>query len=240
MFWFGKKKHYLIDSGILDGKTDIHCHILPGVDDGSPNERSSLELLDYMENDLGFGTLWFTPHVMTDLGNSVEKLRARFNEFLPKYKGDMDIHLSSEYMIDSNFESYFERGIMPLGKEHLLVETSYFHSPNHFEEILLHIWQSGLCPLIAHPERYMYMEMNDYHALKGKGYHFQLNIMSLTGYYGARPKLYAEKLLAEKFYDYVGSDLHHLERYQSMLENLKLETKQLDLIEELLENNAHV
>ena len=86
----------------------------------------------------------------------------------------------------------------------------------------------------------MYMDLDDYQQLKGNGYEFQLNLLSLSGYYGSRPKIVAEDLLQRGMYDFVGSDLHHLYHYQTMLEHLKLTTKQLDALEQLLENNAHI
>ncbi len=86
----------------------------------------------------------------------------------------------------------------------------------------------------------MYMDLSDYQELKSNGYEFQLNLLSLSGYYGSRPRLVSEDLLNREMYDFVGSDLHHLHHYRGMLEHMKLTTKQLDALELLLENNARV
>lgn len=236
---FFKRKHALIDSGILRGKTDIHCHLLPGVDDGSPDEAHTLQLLQFMEQ-LGYRELWFTPHVMLNLGNTAEKLKQVYSDFLPHYQGSLQLHLASEYMMDEGFNERLYTDPLRLGKNHLLVETSYMSPPAGLEDILLSVWHAGFQALIAHPERYMYMEEDDYWRLKDKGYQFQLNLMSLSGYYGGRPKFVAEQLLEDDFYDYVGSDLHHLDRYQPMLERLRLPTKYLDRLEQLLENNGTI
>ena len=99
------------------------------------------------------------------------------------------------------------------------------------------MWHRDLKPLIAHPERYMYMSDDDYRNLKGHGYEFQLNLLSLSGYYGVRPRLVAEHLLEEGFYDNVGTDLHHLDRFEDYLYDLKLTRHQLDCIEKLFANN---
>jgi tyrosine-protein phosphatase YwqE len=232
-------KHSLVKSGILHGKTDIHSHLLPGVDDGSPDIAHTQNLLAFM-TELGYQELWFTPHVMHGMGNTAERLQQRFNEFLPQYTGNLKIHLSSEYMMDEGFEERLTTDPLPLGKDHLLVETSYMSSPTNLEDILLSVWNRRFKPLIAHPERYMYMEEDDYWYLHDKGYEFQLNLMSLSGYYGGRAKYVAEQLLMQNFYDYVGSDLHHIERYKSMLMRLKLTTKQLDKLEQLLVNNTTI
>lgn len=230
-------KHRLVKSGILHGKTDIHCHVLPGVDDGSPDMPHSLDLLDYMEHDLGFTAAWLTPHVMQGNGNTAERLREPFDELMAEYEGDMQLHLASEYMMDGGFDERLTTDALLLGKNHLLVETSYMNGPNNLYDILLSVWHRDLKPLIAHPERYMYMSEADYHDLKGHGYEFQLNLLSLSGYYGERPAIVAEKLLEEGLYDNVGTDLHHLDRFEDYLYGLKLTRRQLDSIEFLFANN---
>lgn len=238
MFFF-KSRHNLLKSGILKGKTDIHSHILPGVDDGSPDVETSLQLLDFM-TELGYTTVWLTPHVMFDLHNTSAKLQQHYDELLAAYQGSIQLHLASEYMMDQGFNTRLSTDPLRLGKEHLLVETSYMNPPVGLSEILVSVWNAGFHPLIAHPERYMYMELEDYQELKSNGYEFQLNLMSLSGYYGSRPKLVAEDLLQRGMYDFVGSDLHHLHRYQYLLERMKLTTKQLEAVEQLLENNAYI
>lgn len=238
MFFFNKK-YSLIKSGILIGKTDIHSHILPGVDDGSSNIDTSLQLLDFMES-LGYIKIWLTPHVMADLGNTAEKLQKRFDFFRSKYTGKIELYLASEYMMDQGFNTRLTTDPLRLGNKHLLVETSYMNPPSELYDILLSVWNAGYHPLIAHPERYMYMDFPDYENLKSKGYDFQLNLMSLSGYYGGRPQKIAKDLLEKGMYDYIGSDLHHLHYYQPMLERMKLTRELLDRVEQLLVNNENV
>ena len=235
MFGF---KHRLLKTGILKGKTDIHCHVLPGVDDGSPDMAHSLDLLDYMEQDLGFASVWLTPHVMEGMGNTAAKLQSRMEDLRAQYEGGMTLHLGSEYMMDSGFGTRLATDPLPIGTSHLLVETSYMSGPNDLMDILLTVWNKGYRPLIAHPERYMYMSADDYHELKGHGYEFQLNLLSLSGYYGQRPRLVAESLLEEGLYDNVGTDLHHLDRFEDYLWDMRLTRHQTDMIEQLFDNNG--
>lgn len=239
MFGFLKRKYKLVGTGLLSGMTDVHSHVLPGVDDGSPDMRTSLELLAYMES-LGFSRVWLTPHVMEDFRNTNDLLRERFAKLKAEYKGGIELRLASEYMMDSGFENRLHTEVLPLGSGNLLVETSYMYPPDRLHDILLDVWQTGYQPVIAHPERYAYMQEADYWLLKERGYHFQLNLMSLSGYYGPRPKFVGESLLRQGMYEYVGSDLHHLERYQPMLNALRLTRKQLDALEVLIANNAHI
>ena len=113
MFFF-KRRHNLLKSGILQGKTDIHSHILPGVDDGSPDVETSLQLLDFMA-ELGYTTVWLTPHVMYDLHNTAAKLQQRFEELLPAYQGSIQLHLASEYMMDQGFNERLTTDPLRLG-----------------------------------------------------------------------------------------------------------------------------
>lgn len=239
MFGLFKTKHNLIDSGLVKGMTDVHSHILPGVDDGSPDMTTSLELLRYMER-LGFRKVWLTPHIMEDYRTSNERLQQRFGELKAAYTGSLELGLASEYMMDAAFTDRLKGKVLPIGVKYLLVETSYMYPPSGLHDILMEVWNAGFHPVIAHPERYLYMDEADYRVLKEKGYHFQLNLMSLSGYYGKRPKQVSEKLLQQGMYDLVGSDLHHLERYQPMLDALKLTHKQLDWLGVLLENNSQL
>ena len=232
-------RHSLLRSGILKGRIDIHSHILPGVDDGSPDIPNSLDLLDYME-EIGYKEVWLTPHVMADLHQTTDHLQQVFADFKTHYQGPLQLHLAAEYMMDSAFRDQLHTAPLRLGRDHLLVETSYMSGPMDLHDILLDVWQSGFKPLIAHPERYMYMDGSDYQLLHDKGYDFQLNLMSLSGYYGARPKLVAEKLLEQGFYTYVGSDLHHLDRYEDFLYDLRLTRTQLNSLDTLLSNNLSV
>lgn len=238
MFFFSKK-HNILKSGILNEKTDIHSHLVPGVDDGSPDMAHTMDLLHFMDT-IGYRHLILTPHVMDCNGNNSQSLRERFELLKSQYEGVLTLDLAAEYMLDSGFHDQLESGPLRLGKEHLLVETSYFSGPLDMFDLLFQVWNKGYKPLIAHPERYNYMELDDYANLKAKGYDFQLNLLSLTGYYGARPKEVATDLLEQEMYNFVGTDLHHVEHYQQALSDFKLPTKQLDQLEELLFNNENV
>ena len=187
---------------------------------------------------MGFRRVWLTPHVMQDLGNTAEHLTCVFESFIPLYHGNVELKLASEYMLDASFSDRLNSDPLLLGEKRLLVETSYMSAPPDLDAILLEVWHRGYKPLIAHPERYVYMELEDYEKLKSDGYEFQLNLMSLSGYYGPRAKIVAEDLLEKEMYDAVGSDLHHLHHYKEMLEKMRLTRHQLDAVERLFENNA--
>lgn len=199
-------------SSLLTGFTDHHSHILPGVDDGVKKMEVSLKVLERYEQ-LGIAEVWCTPHIMEDIPNTTEKLQARFAELCEAYQGPIKLHLAAEYMMDALFEERLEQGdLLKLGDEgnQLLVETSYFTPPMDMDKILLRIKQRGLYPMLAHPERYVYMNKERYTELKDKDIRFQLNLSSLAGAYGSEAKDKALWILKKEYYNLVGSDLHSL------------------------------
>lgn len=211
MFFF-KKKINLKDSGIFDGFTDWHSHILPGVDDGIQTIEDSLAVLEEYER-LGFKKVWLTPHVMEEWPNETKKLKERFEELKKAYKGSIELKLAAENMLDTLFEERLESNdFLPIGDEgnHLLVETSYYTPPYGMDEMLDKARSKGYHLILAHPERYRYMEEKDYAELKNKGILFQMNILSLTGAYGETARKKAELLISKGWVDFLGTDVHRL------------------------------
>ena len=197
-------------SSLLTGVTDFHSHILPGVDDGVKKMEVSLKVLERYEQ-LGIAEVWCTPHVMEDIPNTTEALKARFAELCEAYQGPIKLHLAAEYMMDALFEERLGQGdLLPLGVEgnQLLVETSYFTPPMDMDAILKQVKQKGYYPVLAHPERYVYMDKERYTELKHKDILFQLNLSSLAGAYGSEAKDKALWILKHDYYNLVGSDLH--------------------------------
>lgn len=208
--WPFRKKHPLADSGIFQGFTDWHCHILPGVDDGVQTVDEALDVLA-LYGKLGIRTVWLTPHVMEDIPNTTAHLKGRFEELKAAYKGTVRLYLAAEYMLDNLFRERLNDGdLLPLGEkeDRLLVETSYYNPPANMYGLLERIKAKGFHPVLAHPERYMYMDTGDYTKLKALGVRFQLNLFALTGLYGKEVQKKAGGLLKKGFYDLAGTDLH--------------------------------
>lgn len=214
--WF-RKRQTLEESGFFRGFTDWHCHILPGVDDGVQTMDESLQILAEYER-LGVKEVWFTPHIMEDIPNTTEKLRERFAELKTTYQGTVLLHLASENMLDNLFEERLEKNdLLPIGKDgkHLLVETSYFNPPMGLNNILLRIKAKGYYPVLAHPERYLYMNESDYQRLKSMNIQFQLNHFSFFGLYGKEVQGRAKMLQKQGLYEYIGTDLHRIGTLQN-------------------------
>ena len=199
-------------ASLLHGFTDHHSHILPGVDDGVKKMETSLKVLERYEQ-LGIAEVWCTPHIMEDIPNTTDGLQSRFAELCAAYQGPIKLHLAAEYMMDALFDERLEQGdLLTLGDggHHLLVETSYFTPPMDLDGILRRIKQKGLFPVLAHPERYVYMDKQRYTALKEDGIRFQLNLSSLAGAYGSDAKEKSHWILKQGYYNVAGSDLHSL------------------------------
>ena len=230
---FNQKKPSGSTCSLPDG-IDYHCHILPGVDDGFQDPEKSLEQLRIYEAS-GIHEVWFTPHIMEDVPNEPEDLRRVFEDFKEKYLLDfaqrhpgsqasgsegakpssatdaepLQLHLAAENMLDALFERRLKAGnLLPLAEKYLLVETSIFSAPKNLRGLLERIRNKGYTPILAHPERYLYMEKSEYQALKAQGIRFQLNLFSLKGQYGDKVKKRARWLQKQGMYEYTGTDLH--------------------------------
>lgn len=206
------KESKIKKSGLLDKKSDVHSHILYGVDDGVQTIEESLKILEKLE-EIGIKTLWCTPHIMEEIPNETKFLKERFLQLTQAYKGKIQLNLSAEYMIDTLFyKRLSEKDLIAHGelKNQLLVETSYFNPPLNLSQTFKDIYSAGYYPLLAHPERYVYMTEEDYIKLKSDGIRFQLNLLSLKGMYGKVAQKKAEWILSKNFYDQVGSDIHSI------------------------------
>ena len=209
-FDFMKRKQSLLQSGVLQGATDRHSHILYGVDDGAKTLEDALAVLAYDE-EIGISEVWCTPHVMEDVPNTTEALKQRFAELQAAYTGHVKLHLAAEYMLDTLFEERFNAGdLLTMEDDTLLVETSTWNPPADMTGTLRKIQKAGYRPLLAHPERYRYLTDAGYERLHKMGIHFQLNLGSLVGYYGETAMRKAHELLEKGWYSEIGSDCHRL------------------------------
>lgn len=232
---FRKKRYSLAQSGLLNGYTEWHCHVLPGVDDGVQTMEEALNILLTLEEN-GASNIWFTPHVMEELPNEAQDLNSRFLDLKKQYKGTMVLHLAAENMLDNLFDEHLEKGTaLPLTQEgnHMLVETSYFTPPFDLDEKLQRTMSKGYFPILAHPERYSYMRMEDYDHLHRMGVKMQLNIFSLFNMYGPEAAMKARQLLKKGYYNIFGTDTHRLRQLDFALTHPGLTAREIDHIHEL-------
>ncbi|MDR1344618.1 MAG: hypothetical protein LBJ39_04620 [Tannerellaceae bacterium] len=222
---------------MFEGMTDIHTHLLPGVDDGVQSVEDSVRILHFMR-EMGVKRIYLTPHIMADLSaNTPEALRSRYEAFLKECPDCPKLCLAAEYMLDGGFAPLINKGLLAMSGHHVLVETSYLSPPMGFNEMLYDLRIAGYQSIIAHPERYLYMRNNDYHKLKDQGCKLQLNLFSLAGAYGVNAERNAIYILKQGLYDYTGSDVHQLGNYREAIANLSPPKSLLNELRRLVANN---
>ena len=243
MFGIFNKKKFLVD--FLEGLVDIHNHILPGIDDGAKTVEESLELIKNF-SDFGIRNFIATPHIMhnyypNDANTINTSLTLLKNGLLMNEVKGVCVKAAAEHMIDANFETILEnRGIMPLEKNYLLIEMSYLQASINFDDAIQKIASHRYFPILAHPERYVYLHnrMGKYRKYKEKGILFQLNLLSLSEFYGKNVQQAAFKLLEEGLIDYVASDVHNMNQLQNLKE-IRITPKMLDKLMPVIEGTIY-
>jgi Capsular polysaccharide biosynthesis protein len=244
MSFLSSKKSF-ISSGLLDNMTDIHSHILFGVDDGVRNYEETVASLQWLKS-LGINRLYLTPHIMCDfINNTSVHLSESFRLLIKRLEEDgiddiPELRLSAEYMLEPTIVKHRCNGFLVYDDHHILVETSYINPPIGLAKLLEELMEEGYSPILAHPERYYYMDKDDYDFLIGQGIKFQLNFLSLTGAYGSMAKDNALFLLNENYYNYAGSDFHNLERHRDHFSTKCLTKKNINSLKYIIDNNNNL
>ena len=203
-------------ASILEGFTDWHSHILPGVDDGCRTMEESLSLLSLYEG-AGIRSVCLTPHIMMDMPNQTDELKSLFEQLRRRTSGLVHLTLASENMLDFLFGQRLEaKDLLLLSGRRVLVETSLYNPPSDFDACLRKIRGAGFVPVLAHPERYMYMDEKTYLELHGSGILFQTNLSSLAGMYGEEVKERAEMLISSNLSDIFGTDVHNAGEFRTL------------------------
>lgn len=213
MFDFFKKTKIRLKDLIPPGSVDIHSHIIYGMDDGAKDLKDTVFLINKLKS-FGFEQFIATPHTTPLVWeNSKEDILAQYDKVLLETgKSTTQLRVASEYLMDDSFFKRLEsERLLTLKDNYVLVEMSYINPPIQLYEIIMQLISDGYVPILAHPERYNFYK-NDYESfkrLKQAGCLFQLNLLSVTGYYGSGIAEIADYLLKQGMYDFVGSDVHH-------------------------------
>ena len=224
MFLFRKKNTKSLNLGWLE--TDMHSHLLPGIDDGSPSLQTSVKFIRGFA-ELGFKKIITTPHIFWELyPNTPEIIHRKLDEVREALTSEginIELHAAAEYFMDDHFNELLRKKtpLLTISGNMVLVEFSMVAAPLDLQEVIFNLQMLDYQPVLAHPERYTYLNRRRelLENLKTTGCLFQLNLLSLTGYYGEQVQELAEYLLENDYYDLAGTDLHH-ERHLSMLQKL--------------------
>ena len=213
--WFSKKKEEELeplDFSVL--KTDIHSHFIPGIDDGSPDMETTINLIKEMQK-LGFSKVITTPHVMSDFyKNSSETILqglAAVRSELKVQNINMEIDAAAEYYIDYDFEQKIgNEKFLTFGTNYILVELSFVEAPKNLFDIIFKLQLENYKVVLAHPERYHYFQMKDYEELVNRGVLLQINWLSLIGYYSPQIQNKIQDLIAQNMVSFLGTDCHNV------------------------------
>jgi protein-tyrosine phosphatase len=203
----------------------MHSHVLPGIDDGAQTPQESIALIRAMM-DMGIKKIIATPHIMADyykntaetINTALEVLKAE----LEKEGIAIRVEAAAEHYFDETFEARIEQdNLMIMGENYVLFEFSFISLPPNHIAILQKIRDKGYKPILAHPERYTYLGLDQLKMLHDWGCDFQLNTISLTGYYGAGVKKQAELLVDSQLIDFISSDMHNLKHANALKDVLR-------------------
>ena len=204
---------------------DIHCHVLPYVDDGAQDWDESAELLK-MQYEQGVRLVCCTPHLQKGMFEIPDKeILEQFGllkEMAEKiFRGNLKVYLSREYYCDEAFLRRLEKNaVIPYGNGgYLLTEFSHRYTPDQFFEYVEKVIDHGYRPLIAHVERYPELQdIEDIEELVRMGAKIQINAGSLLKMEGRQQARWAKKLLKEGLVHVVASDAHDVQTRTPELE----------------------
>lgn len=213
---FGIFKSKPAEQAQLCFETDIHCHIVPGVDDGAKTADVAADLVERMQR-WGIERIVASPHVTRDtfennsanLDPALGLLRAE----LQKRGNGIDVSHAAEYRIDDLLSERMETNDLMTypGTNYILIENSFLQEPWNLDQIVFDLQVRGFKPILAHPERYSYYhgDIKRYHQLHEAGLNMQINLLSLADGYGASEAKMARRLIKEGLVDFIGTDLHN-------------------------------
>ncbi len=222
--------------------TDLHSHLLPGIDDGAPDLETSLDLIRELQS-LGFHRIFTTPHVMSDVypnsRNQILRKKDEVQEALDALGIDIEFGAAAEYYLDPNFAAILKvEPLLTLPGDRVLVEMSFYQAYRDLHRLLFDLQMKGYHPILAHPERYPYYRTpEDYENLKAMGCALQVNLLSLTGYYGKPVQSAAKTILELGLADFLATDLHHARHAANLRQALSHELVVKTLQSGVFQNN---
>lgn len=197
--------------------TDIHNHLLFGIDDGSKTIEESIDVLKDMKK-CGYNNIILTPHYIKDSKyNNPRKDNLRrmreLQEALDNEGIGINLYLGNEIFIDEDiYELLMREEMSPLnGTNYLLIELPMNGEYDEYKEIFKDLIRKGYNVILAHPERYLSFQkdFNRIYELEKIGVYFQSNLDSIIGGYGEHAEKTVKRLLKEKKIAFLGTDIHH-------------------------------
>ncbi len=221
-FFFRKKS-----KPVIFPRIDVHSHVLPGIDDGAQTIEDSIDIIKGL-SELGYKKIITTPHIMADYYPNTPKIIHEqlkiVRDQIAQNNINMELEAAAEYYLDEFFFQLIENKeeLLLFGDNYLLFETGFMNKPYLLEEAIFMLKSLGINPILAHPERYTYIQsdpslIQKLHAL---GVLFQVNMLSIAGYYSKAALKIVTKLQEEDKIHFIGSDCHNM-KHLSGLQSLK-------------------
>ena len=223
-FLFRKKKYEPIPIfEVLS--TDMHCHLVPKVDDGSKCIEESVECMKALAS-VGYKKMILTPHFQTPRFENDEDDIVRRYEEMKRQAADMGVEIDicgigGEYRIDSGFAKRLENPrFLQIGGKYVLVEFSLHQQMMGCDEMIFDMQMKGYEVILAHPERYPYLNVGGsrMEQLKNQGVFFQVNVLSLGGFYGEEAKRRAFEMVEGGLVEFLGTDTHNSMYAQALID----------------------
>lgn len=234
-----RKQEVLEDLDLSWLGADMHSHLIPGIDDGSKSMEESLGLLKSLE-EYGLKKVITTPHIMSEYyRNTPEIIRLGLEDLRKAAKQEnisLEIEAAAEYYMDEIFLDKVKVGeeLLTFGDKYILVETGFINKPQMLLDIIFNLEMAGYQPVFAHPERYQYLiaDKKLQEDLIDRKLIFQVNLLSLTGFYSKQVKDFSEMLIERGVVSFLGTDCHN-SRYIDMLGTLPKNQKMYQKIKNM-------
>ena len=213
---------------------DLHCHLLPGIDDGPKTLETTLEMARIAVAD-GIKTIFCTPHIYPGLyANTGADIQRRVSQ-LQLILNDKNISLKLSYGADVHLVPEVSTGLadgrIPTlgGSRYLLLEPSHHVCPPRFKESVFSLITAGYVPVITHPERLTWVEdhFDDFTSLARSGAWLQITGGALVGRFGKRVERIAERFVGDGWTAVLASDAHTTSRRAPLLAEAELRAAQL-------------
>lgn len=224
---FTSREHRHDSQQLLPVHTDIHAHLVPGIDDGARDICHGADLAQELEA-LGISRMILTPHVTDEIfpntPDTIDPALACLRRELAERGSRLELHVSGEYRIDDLlYDQLKQKIVRPMPNDYLLIECGWINEPFRIEAFVGDLVRTyGFKPILAHPERYPYYhhDPSNYLRLRRAGLRFQINILSLAGAYGKYVRDLTKEMIEKDMVEFIGTDLHNHRHLNTIKEYL--------------------
>jgi tyrosine-protein phosphatase YwqE len=207
-------------------RVDLHSHLLPGLDDGVADFDEAIRVIRQL-HDLGYQKFITTPHIKSDrYHNTPEGIEKKWTELktvLDQHHLPVQIEIAAEYYLDTWLINHVNdhKPVMTFGNNYFLFEMNYMSEPYQLNDFIFKLFTLGYKPVLAHPERYLFMTLQKAEDLFSRGVLLQVNTMSFTDYYNKTVRRLAQQIVDNRWISFLGSDCHSEKHIEPIADAMK-------------------